>query len=267
VFDTASDPGSRSAGGRSGRIQAVDRAIALLRAVADLPAAEATLQRVADDAGLNRSTAWRILATLADHGMVERRDGGYAIGMAAVRFSNAASVDGFVRRAQPVIVRLADTSGETANLAVVRRFRLYYAEQVSSKPEVPEEWLGRSIPLHATSAGKAYLAALPDDEVRDLVPVRLPRHTRSTILTRAALLEELRDIRARGYACVTGELEPDTNGVAAAVCDAAGRPVAVATVWGDAHHLPVTRFGPLGSLVMAAAGQLRLLLTGPFDDG
>lgn len=221
-----------------------------------LPAGEATLQRVAAQVGVNRSTAWRILATLEDRGMVERRDGAYAIGLAAAQFSSAASVDGFVRRAHPVIAQLAATSGETANLAVVRRFGLYYVDEVAASPEPHEDWIGRKIPVHATSDGKAYLSALPDGEVLDLLPERLARHTRNTLVSRDALLEELHDIRARGYATCVGELLADTNGVAAPLCDAGGRPVAAVCVWGLAERLPRTRFASLGTLVMAGAGEL-----------
>lgn len=241
---------------RPGRIQSVDRAVALLRAIAVLPPEQATLQRVAAEVGLNRSTAWRIIATLEDNGLVERRDGGYAVGLAAAQFSNAVSVDGFLRRAKPVIMQLAQASGETSSLAVVRRFGLYYVDQVSGMPDISEDWLGRQIPLHATSAGKAYLSALTDDEVSDLVPRRLHRYTRHTITTRDTLVKELHEIRVRGYAMVVGEQEPTTSGVAAPVCDEGGRPVAAVTVWGDTGRVPVARLAPLGALVVEAALDL-----------
>ena len=71
---TAGEPADRS-----GRIQSVDRAVSLLRAVATMPAGDATLAGLAAECGLNRSTAWRLLATLEDHGLVERRDGPAAL--------------------------------------------------------------------------------------------------------------------------------------------------------------------------------------------
>ena len=56
-------------------VQAVDRALDLLAAVAasqDPP----TVAELAGRCGINRSTAWRLLATLESHGMVERASGG-----------------------------------------------------------------------------------------------------------------------------------------------------------------------------------------------
>lgn len=244
----------------------MDRAIALLRAIAVLPPEQATLQRVAAEVGLNRSTAWRIIATLEDNDLVERRRGGYAIGLGAAQFSNAISVDGFLRRAKPVISHLAQTSGETCNLAVVRRFGLYYVDQVSGRQDITDDWLGRQIPLHATSAGKAYLLALTDPEVLELLPAQLHRYTRATITSRQALLRDLQQARDRGYARVVGEQEPHTNGVAAPVCDGSGRPVAAVTLWGDRARIPEARLAPLGDLVVETADRLGQVVT-PAPEG
>ena len=57
--------------GRARTIQSVDRAAALLKAVAD-SARPPTVIELAERTGLNRSTAWRLLATLDSHGLVER---------------------------------------------------------------------------------------------------------------------------------------------------------------------------------------------------
>ena len=74
-------------------VQSVDRALELLAAVAssDHPPTVAQLSAVC---GLNRSTAWRLLATLETHGMVERQpSGGYRVGYGALRLGAAADVD------------------------------------------------------------------------------------------------------------------------------------------------------------------------------
>jgi DNA-binding IclR family transcriptional regulator len=61
--------------------------------------------------------------------------------------------------------------------------------------------VGRRLPAHATSLGKAMLAALSDDQVRALYPAEaLPVITDRTMARRCDLLTELDRIRARGYA-------------------------------------------------------------------
>jgi DNA-binding IclR family transcriptional regulator len=247
---------------RSGRIQSVDRAVALLRAVATMPAGDATLAALAARCSLNRSTAWRLLATLEDHGLVERRDGTYAVGLSAARIGAAFAADGLVRRAHPVIAHLATLSGETATIAVTRGTGLYYVDQVTATRVVSENWLGRQVPLHCTSSGKAYLAWLPDREVAELLPARLPRHTAATIVDRAELVRDLHDTVARGYAACAGELDHESYGVAAPVLDG-GRPVAVVSIWGPPDRVPPARFGALGQLAASAADELAALLSPP----
>src|SRR3954470_9731755 len=98
------------------RVQSVARAAELLKAL-DAPA---TVVELADRCGLNRSTAWRILATLEDEGLVERDpvSGRYAVGYAVVALAAGAGHQPLVRRAHAHLRALADACAETAGLAV-----------------------------------------------------------------------------------------------------------------------------------------------------
>src|SRR5215213_8462653 len=164
------------------RIQSIDRAAELLEAVARAPEPE-TAPELADACGLNRSTAWRILATLEHHGLVDRDPVGnrYGLGFGVVRLAAAAGHEPLVRLAHPLLRRLAEGTGETVNLAVARRLELVYADQVQGPHVMAPNWLGHTVPLHATSTGKAFLAALPADELDALLRTRLERFTDTTI--------------------------------------------------------------------------------------
>src|SRR5919106_749023 len=72
-----------------GRVQSVQRAAALLEAIAEAPEPQ-TAPDLAERCGLNRSTAWRILATLEDEGLVERdaATNRYSIGHAVARLTS-----------------------------------------------------------------------------------------------------------------------------------------------------------------------------------
>src|SRR5215212_8684109 len=170
------------------RIQSIDRAAHLLEAIAAAPE-PATAPELADACGLNRSTAWRILATLEHHGMVGRDPdtSRYRLGVGILKLAAAAGQEPLVRLAHPVMRRLADATGETTNLAVARRPELVYADQVQARHVMAPNWLGHSVPLHATSTGKAFLAALPDAEHDALA---LERFTDTTITDRDALRAE-----------------------------------------------------------------------------
>jgi DNA-binding IclR family transcriptional regulator len=243
------------------RIQSIDRAAELLEAVARAPEPE-TAPELADACGLNRSTAWRILATLEHHGLVERDPDSnrYSLGFAVLRLAAAAGHEPLVRLAHPVLRRLADATGETVNLAVARRLELVYADQVQARHVMAPNWLGHPVPLHATSTGKAFLAALPADELDTIVRAGLERFTDTTITTPRALRAELDDVREQGYAVSHGELEPALWGVSAASRDASGRPIAVVSVWGADARVR-DRLDALGAQAATAARELESLLS------
>lgn len=234
----------------SGRVQSVDRAVTLLNAISAGPPEGQSAAELATACDLNRATAWRLLATLEHHAMVERDPltNRYTIGFSVSRLATTAGAEGLVRRAHAVLERLCSDTGETVNLAVPHRGVLTYVDEVIPPMVLTARWVGHEVPIHATSAGKALLAWLPDSEL-DAFP--------STTRTEAAALRaELADVRAAGYSVSIGEMEPSLYGVAAPVLDAGDRPCAVVSIWGMKDRVPEERFPSLGSLVRRAAGEI-----------
>jgi DNA-binding IclR family transcriptional regulator len=244
-------------------IQAVDRAAALLKAVAD-SRQPPTVVELAGRTGLNRSTAWRLLATLDQQGLVERDPvtQRYSLGYAILQMAAGGDHDALVRRARPAVERLATQTGETVSLAVAKRFELVYVDQVEAPTVMSPNWLGRPAPLHATSSGKAFLAWLPPEERAALLtPARLKRYTPTTITTRPQLEHELEAVRRLGYSICAGELEETLWGVSAAVLNERERPVAIVTVWGPEHRVPRERLPEIGGYAVRAAAEIKALLS------
>jgi IclR family acetate operon transcriptional repressor len=269
--DEQAGPGA-PAGARpgGGRVQALERAIALLNAVSASAPDGRPVAELAAECGLNRATAWRLLATLEHHAMVERDPvaNRYTIGSAISRMASTAGVEGLVRRSHDVLQRLCRETGETANLAVAQRLGLTYVDEVVPAAVLSARWLGRQVPIHATSAGKALLAWQSAEEVDALLSGPLAEYTETTRTDRRALHAELAKVRAQGYSVSVGELEPQLYGVAAPVLDAAGHPVAVVSVWGPRDRVPETRFAELGARAQQAAAEIRARIApgaGPFD--
>ena len=242
-------------------IQSVDRAAALLKAVADNPRPPTVIE-LAEACGLNRSTAWRLLATLDQHGLVERDPVSqrYTVGYAFLRIAAACEHDPLARRAHPVLERLVLETGETANLAVAKRFNLVYVDQVDPPQIMAPNWLGRPVPLHATSSGKAFLAFLARDERDAVLGRRLERFTDTTVTERRRLEQELDDVRRDGYSVCVGELEESLFGVSAAVLSEQGRPVAIVSVWGPGHRVTRERLPAIGRRTRQAAEEIKALL-------
>src|SRR3954467_4417567 len=186
---------------RAQRVQSVARAAELLKAIGE-HAGPASVFDLAHRCTLNRSTAWRILATLEDAGLVERdaATGRYAVGYALVALAAGAGHGALARRAHPLRRALADACAETASLAVSRALQLVYVDQVQAPHVMAANWLGRPPPLHAPSTGKAFLTWLHPEQLAAALPGRLERFTDTTITTRAALRAELAHVRERRHA-------------------------------------------------------------------
>jgi DNA-binding IclR family transcriptional regulator len=246
----------------STRVQSVERAAAVLRAVAAATGPAGSATGLAEAVGLNRTTTWRILTTLEHERLVtyDKDTGTYALGFGLIDLAGQADGVALVRSARGVLQQLAARAQETAALAVVRGGVLTYVAEATPGAVVAAGWQGREVAVHATSTGKVLLAYSHPADLRSLLRLprggRLPRYTPSTITSLATLEKELALIRDRGFAVCRGEFENLAWGVSAPVLDLAGRPVAVVSVWGPSERLTEDRFEALGTLVIAAAAEI-----------
>jgi len=241
-----------------GRVQSVQRAIALLDAIATAAPAGRTAAELALKCGINRATAWRLLATLEDQALVTRNPATsrYQIGYTAARLAAAAGVDGVVRRAHHVLERVCAQTGEAAILALARRSELVYVDEVAPQSVLTVNWLARPVPLHATSTGKAWLAWLPEPEARGVLGTALEGFTDATVTDVARLFDDFAQIRRQGYAVSAGELEPALFGVSAPVLSGSAEPQAVFSIWGPAARVPQSRLKALGAVAIDAAAAV-----------
>ena len=243
------------------RIQSVDRAVVLLKTVADSTTAPTALE-LAQACRINRSTAWRLLRTLEYHGLVDRDPitQRYTVGYGAISVAAAVTDDTLVRRVRPLIEKLAIRTGESVTLAVAKRFNLMYVDQVDPPNSIMPSWLGKPLPLHATSGGKAFLAWLRPDEREAILPKELQRYTDRTVTDRAELDRELETVRRLGYAVCESEYEEFSSGASAVVLSTREYPMAVINVWGPAPRNPQSRLHQIGLEAVATAQQVRALL-------
>jgi len=244
------------------RVQSVERAAALLRAVAAATGPAASATALAETVGLNRTTTWRILTTLEQQRLVtfDKETSTYSLGFGLVDLAGQAGGAALVSSARVVLQDVAAQARETAALAMVRGGVLTYVAEATADAVVTAGWLGREVALHATSTGKVLLAYSHPADLRMLLRLphgrRLTRHTPSTITSLTTLEKELALTRDRGYAVCRGEFESTAWGVSAPVLDLVGNPVAVVSVWGPSQRLTEDRFEALGKLAIAGAAEI-----------
>jgi DNA-binding IclR family transcriptional regulator len=249
-------------------VQSVDRALAILEILEregwmGVTALAAELQ-------IHKSTAFRLLATLEQRGLVEQHveTQKYRLGFALVRLAGAvrAGLD-LTRSARPVCEWLSEQTGETVNLAVLEGGEVVNIDQVNlSSSVVSVDWLGRRTGLHVTSTGKVFLASLPERVRDDILRSGLPRLTDRTITDPDRLRAELADIRERGWGSTEEELELGLNAVAAPVHGADGSVLAAICVSGPVFRLTRERLSAVGPLAADAAQQISRRLGSPTSD-
>ena len=226
--------------------QAVDRAARLVTEVVHAPGT-VTFTELAAATGLAKSTTSRLLLALERGGLIRRDDDGrFSPGEVFVRYAWRGGAEaGLIEVARPFLDRLGEATGETVNLGVARDGMVEQIAQVDSRYLIGgTNWLGRPVPLHCAALGKVLLAfgAAP------LPPGRLEARTPRTITSRAALGDDLRGVRDRGYAVTDGELEPGLVAVAAPVFRDGAVVVAALSV-----SAPASRLGPAQIPAAAAA--------------
>lgn len=176
--------------------------------------------------GLPRSTAYRYVAALRSHGLIDEdpRTGLLRLGPRLLQLAGAVRRKGLIEIALPRMERLVAATGETVILAglhetsgiCLERVEGHHALRVSHER-------GAIFPLHAGATGKVLLAYLPKDDQERIIAQGLPRFTATTITDPTALRVELNRIRSVGYAESEGEVIPHTYGLAVPILSGGGR--------------------------------------------
>jgi IclR family transcriptional regulator, acetate operon repressor len=228
----------------------VEKAMRILEALA-VEDGPHRLMDVAERAGVPRSTAYRVLATLGAEGFAQNcGDGRYGIGT-RLGGLGARIVRMLSAGVGPTLQELQrGAGGNTVHLAVrVGDHAVYLHKVDSDKPYEMRSRVGNQLRLHCTAIGKAILAHLPRPEVEAIVvSAGMESRTPATITDVAALHAELAVVRERGYAVDDEENEPTVRCIGAVVLDRAGRPrggVSVSTVTFAVERAELLGYVPL----------------------
>lgn len=241
------------------RLSSVANALRLTKAFSEQEY-EMGISALAARLGLAKSTVHRLATTLVEYDMLEqnRESGKYRLGLAFFELGT------LVRRkmdtateAQGEIHALADSSGETVQLAILDHLTVLYIRIRESRQAVRlSSGLGSRAPAHCTGVGKALLAFQPAEVVQQVIDAGLKRHTVNTITEPEALRTELASIRARGYAIDDEEIEVGLRCVAAPIRDHSGQVVAAISVAAPVQRMSKKTVQTTVPSVVAAAENI-----------
>jgi DNA-binding IclR family transcriptional regulator len=237
--------------------------VLLARQLEPVPAAA-----IATTLGLPRSTTYRLLGSLVDHGFVsylpeEKR---YGLGVVAFELGSSYSRQMPLRRvAQPVLTRLVSATRENAHLAVLHGPDVYYViEQRAPRRRALVSDVGVRLPATLTASGLAILSALSPAQVHALYPddgALVDRDGRGP--TRLAELRDLlAAVRERGYAVEDGLITEGLVSVGVPVLDRTHYPVAGISITFEADRVDAERYARLVADLRRAAATLTRRLGG-----
>ncbi|MEY8713254.1 transcriptional repressor IclR [Mangrovibacter phragmitis] len=248
----------------TGQVQSLTRGLKLLEWIAE-SGSNVALTELAQQAGLPNSTTHRLLTTLQQQGFVRQVGelGHWAIGAHAfIVGSSFLQSRNLLAIVHPELRKLMEASGETVNLAVLDMsdHQAIIIDQVQCtqlmRMSAP---IGGKLPMHASGAGKAFLANLNEDQVSGLLHRQgLHAYTPATLTSPLLLKEDLLQIRKRGYSFDDEEHALGLRCIASCLYDEHKEPFAAISISGPISRITDDRVTELGAMVIKATRELTL---------
>lgn len=208
---------------------------------------------------LHKNNVFRLLATLESRGYIEQNKSSesYRLGIRCLQVGqNYVAQMGLLKQAQPIIQDLAESAGETAFVAVLRKTTVVQLAAVEAdRPIRLRACIGDTLPLHCTASGKVHLAHIPPAELQENYLSTLYRHTENTLTDHVALQAHLRTVAEVGYGLELGEHIPDVNAVAVPIRDYTRNVVGSIAVAGPSHRMDDARIDRELVPLMRQAGR------------
>jgi len=219
-----------------------------------------TVSDISRQFNIPKSSAYAILQTLKSRGYVEK-DAEDRYSLSFRLFSLGATlVDNLDVRTEvhSLLEELTRKAGITGHIAIRDGGHVVYIDKVEVMDAVRvTTWVGKRMPLHSTSIGKAILAFLPEKDLdRILSEYPLKRFTPKTITNPELLKEQLAKIRAQGFASCNEENEIDVRSVAAPIFNGTQRVVAAVNLGASTLQMRGKDVPRLGALISSYAMKM-----------
>jgi DNA-binding IclR family transcriptional regulator len=236
-------------------VQSVERIFQLIEHLAAHPTG-VSLQRLAEETGLAKSTVHRLLASLVGLGYVvqDEENGHYRLTLKMFELSSGIvdSMD-IMGVAKAHLERLSQRTGEAVHLVIRDGRDIVYIYKTESGPMRMSSRVGLRSPLYCTGVGKAILATLPGDELEDIwTHSNVQKLTDKTITDLEELRSQLVEVRANGYAIDDEENELGVRCVAVAIPGADGRAESAFSISGLAPYMTPERIRRIATLALDA---------------
>ena len=208
------------------------------------------------------STVHRHLTTLLSNNYVVKEGNTYQLSLKFLDIGDfTRNRKSSYQMARGKVEEIAEITEERAQFIVEENgFAVYVHRERGKNAVKTDPGLGKRVPIHMLSAGKAILAHLPEKKVENIISERgLERRTHQTITSTDELLSELGEIRERGYSFNNQENIDGLKAVGVPVLRTSDQVIGALSVSGPSHRMKGEWFqNDLPDLLLGAANELEL---------
>lgn len=237
-------------------VQSIDRALDIIELLSEENQGLGVTE-IARDLGMHKSTAYRIIATLAQRGYLEKSSTGtYRIGLKLIEavscYINSLELQ---TEARPYIAKISGELGLTAHLGVLDGNEVVYIEKMDMFSNIRMySQIGIHVPSYSCSLGKCLLSNFSSDDVREIMKnCTFQSFTKNTITGIDDLIKDLDLVRRRGWAIDDEESEYDHRCLGAPIYDYRGDIIAAVSASGPASVFTKDRIEPVAEYMTQQA--------------
>ena len=206
----------------------VVKALDILKAIG---AREMNASEICQELSLNKTTAHRLLLTLQNENFIERNEATrkYRIGLSVLELccSRLSDIE-LVTETRPFLIDLANAIQKPTHLGIYSSGNVVYVDKIEVLPKITMySQIGKSIPIHCSSLGKALLLNHTDNEMLSmLVQYGVQAYTQHTITDPSVYLKQIAQGRRNGYTIDFCEHEDGMCCIASPIYDYRGEIIA-----------------------------------------
>ena len=179
----------------------VVKALDILKAIG---AREMNASEICQELSLNKTTAHRLLLTLQNENFIERNEATrkYRIGLSVLELccSRLSDIE-LVTETRPFLIDLANAIQKPTHLGIYSSGNVVYVDKIEVLPKITMySQIGKSIPIHCSSLGKALLLNHTDNEILNILgQYGMQAYTQHTITDPSVYLKQIAQGRRNGY--------------------------------------------------------------------
>lgn len=244
---------------RDNSVQSIDRALDIIEVLADCQDGLGVTE-IANRVGLHKSTAHRIISTLASRGYINKTEKGtYRLGLKLIEavscYINSLELQ---TEARPYVAQITSKLGLTSHLGVLDGDQVVYIEKMDVFSNVRMySQIGVRVPSYSCSLGKCLLSNYSASEVRKIMSnCTFVKFTDKTISSIDQLISDLELVRSRGWAIDDEESEWNHRCIGAPIYDYRGDIIAAISASGPTNLLTDERIEPVADYLRKQALEI-----------